>query len=120
MSTTSRAIAHARRLRRAQVAELAELVRIPSVSSEPRRRADVRRAADWLLGRLRGIGMRAEMLGPSGGPLVYGEWLGLPGAPTLLVYGHYDVVPPEPLSDWCTPPFEPVVGGGYIHGRGSS
>src|SRR5436190_13142283 len=105
MSAAGGAIAHARRLRRAQVAELAELVRIPSVSSEPRRRPDVRRAADWLLGRLRGIGMRAETLGPHDGPLVYGEWLGLRGAPTVLVYGHYDVVPPEPLSDWRTPPF---------------
>src|SRR4051794_7710955 len=120
MSTAGGAIAHARRMRRAHVAELAELVRIPSVSSDARHRSDVRRAAEWLLRRLRSLGMRAEALGPANGPLVYGQWLGLRGAPTLMVYGHYDVVPPEPLSDWPSPPFQPVVRGGCIHGPGSS
>jgi acetylornithine deacetylase/succinyl-diaminopimelate desuccinylase-like protein len=114
------ALRAARAGRDAQVAELASFVGIPSVSGDPRHRADVRRAAGWLVSRLRAIGPRARTLGPPDAPLVYGAWPGPPGAPTLLIYGHYDVVAPEPLEAWRTPPFEPVVREGFLHGRGSS
>ena len=114
------ALRAAARLRPAQLAELEQLVAIPSVSGEPRHRADRRRAAGWLLARLRALGLRARTLGPPGAPLVYGEWPAPRGAPTLLLYGHYDVVAPSPLSAWHSPPFEPVVRDGHLYGRGSS
>src|SRR5690242_12904764 len=92
--------------RQRHLAELVDLLRQPSVSTDPERRADVRACADWLADHLRGIGLaRAEVMETAGHPIVYGEWLGAPGQPTVLVYGHYDVQPAEPLELWATPPF---------------
>ncbi len=100
--------------------ELIELVSIPSVSTLPEHRPDMRRAARWLEDRLNDIGVSAETAGSEDYPLVYGEWLKAPGKPTVLVYGHYDVQPAEPLELWTTPPFQPQVRNGNLYGRGSS
>ena len=79
------------------------------------------RAALWVADHLRGLGIENVEIMPTGGhPVVYGEWLKRPGAPTVLVYGHYDVQPPDPLDLWETPPFEPVVRGDRLFGRGAS
>ncbi|HKF77398.1 MAG TPA: M20/M25/M40 family metallo-hydrolase [Candidatus Dormibacteraeota bacterium] len=111
----------ARGARAAAEAELFELISIPSVSALPEHRDDCRRAAAWLERRLRAMGMEASLIDVPGGghPVVEAEWLGRPGAPTLTVYGHYDVQPPDPLEEWLSPPFEPVVRDGFVHGRGA-
>ncbi len=104
----------------ASLAELIEFAGIPSVSAQAQHQPDVLRAADWLANRLRQAGLSAELWPTAGHPAVYAEWLGAPGAPTLLVYGHYDVQPPEPLERWHTPPFTPTVVGDRLYGRGVS
>ncbi len=103
------------------LAQLKALIAIPSVSTLPEHQPDVRRAAQWLAGHLRDIGMsRAEVMPTAGHPVVYAEWLRAPGAPTVLIYGHYDVQPPEPLDEWYTPPFEPTVRDGNLYARGAT
>ena len=102
------------------VAELKELLRIPSVSAQPDRHGDVRAAAEWCRRKLERCGLRAELLETSGQPIAYGEWLKAPGAPTVLIYGHYDVQPPEPLDLWLSPPFEPTERNGNLYARGST
>ena len=99
-----------------------EELRIPSVSTLPEHRADVRRNAEWLRARMEKLGMRTELTDvlEGGHPVLLGEWMGLPGAPTLTIYGHYDVQPADPLEEWDTPPFEPVLRDGLIYARGSS
>ena len=99
--------------------ELKEFLRIPSVSAKSEHRDDTRRAAEWLAERMREAGLETVDVVPTEGhPVVIGEWRGAPGAPTLLVYGHYDVQPPEPLDEWVTPPFEPAVREGKLYARG--
>jgi acetylornithine deacetylase/succinyl-diaminopimelate desuccinylase-like protein len=100
--------------------ELFEFLRIPSVSARSEHKADVAAAADWLAARLSEAGLRPEVLPTAGHPIVLGEWRGA-GAdrPTILVYGHYDVQPVEPLELWESPPFEPTVRDGRIYARGS-
>src|SRR2546421_5855768 len=112
----------ARRRRAEAEADLFELLSIPSVSASPEHRADCRRAADWLAGRLRSMGMAVEVAGVAedGHPVVAAEWLGRPGAPTLTIYGHYDVQPPDPLDEWESPPFEPAVRDGFVYARGAA
>lgn len=101
--------------------QLKELLRIPSVSTDGERAGDVRKAADWVKNRLREAGCRkVEIHKTPGHPIVYGEWLGARGAPTILVYGHYDVQPVDPIELWDTPPFEPTVRKGRIYARGAS
>ncbi len=96
-------------------------LRIPSVSTEPVHAADCQRAADWLAERLRAIGMDHAEASPTGGhPIVYADWLHAAGAPTVVVYGHYDVQPTDPIDEWTSPPFEPVVVDGRVLARGSS
>jgi acetylornithine deacetylase/succinyl-diaminopimelate desuccinylase-like protein len=100
--------------------ELFEFLRIPSVSARSDHRADMTRAAEWLSDRLRAIGLTSQVFPTAGHPIVLGEWRsGRAGAPTCLVYGHYDVQPPEPLELWTTPPFEPTVRDGRIYARGA-
>ena len=98
-----------------------EFLRIPSISALPERAGDVRRAAEWLAARLAEAGLdHAEVSETAGHPVVYADHLHAPGAPTVLVYGHYDVQPADPLDLWTSPPFEPVVVDGRMLGRGSA
>lgn len=100
--------------------ELFAFLRIPSVSARSEHRGDMSRAADWLARSMRGAGLKAEILPTGGHPVVLGEWRGAPaGAKTVLIYGHYDVQPVEPLDLWTTPPFEPAIRDGRIYARGS-
>ncbi|MCZ7649025.1 MAG: dipeptidase [Planctomycetota bacterium] len=102
--------------------DLIELVRIPSVSTDPGRAAEMKQAAEWCAAQLRGLGFRnAAVLPTARHPVVYAEHLAAgPGKPTILFYDHYDVQPPEPLDEWETPPFEPTVRGENLYARGAS
>jgi succinyl-diaminopimelate desuccinylase len=100
--------------------ELCELLRIPSVSADSTRRDDMHRAARWLHGQLQSLGLAAEVVETAGPPLVYAESAPVPGAPTVLVYGHYDVQPADPLEAWLTPPFEPTRRDGNVFARGAT
>ena len=101
--------------------ELRELLAIPSISTDPTRAADVRRAAEWVARRLGRAGCtRVETFDTSRHPIVYGEWSGAAGRPTILVYGHYDVQPVDPLDEWSTPPFEPTLRDGKVFARGAA
>ncbi|HUV88877.1 MAG TPA: dipeptidase [Anaerolineae bacterium] len=104
------------------LAELLDLLRIPSISTQPEHRPDVERAAAWLRDQLLAAGFpRADVLPTSGHPVVYAEWLPAgPHVPTILIYGHYDVQPPDPLDEWRTPPFEPTIVGDDLFARGAS
>jgi acetylornithine deacetylase/succinyl-diaminopimelate desuccinylase-like protein len=106
--------------RAAQLGELERFLAIPSISTLPVHRGDVRHAADVLAARMRAAGLPdVEVLETSGHPAVYGAWLGAPGRPTALVYGHYDVQPVDPLERWTTPPFQPAVRDGRLYARGA-
>jgi acetylornithine deacetylase/succinyl-diaminopimelate desuccinylase-like protein len=100
---------------------LLSLLRIPSVSTDPNHAADIRRAAQFVLDDLRRSGMEnaAFIEAPGRHPLVYADWLHAPGKPTLLLYGHYDVQPPDPLEEWTSPPFDPAIRNGNIYARGA-
>ena len=100
-------------------AELFELLRIPSVSAKSGHNADTARCAEWLKQSLEKIGLSATVHPTKGHPIVVGEWRKAPGAKTVLIYGHYDVQPAEPLDLWTSPPFEPAVRDGKIFSRGS-
>ncbi len=103
------------------IAELEDLLRIPSVSTDPAHASDVRAAADWLVAHLRDMGFETvESLETEGHPIVYAEMLVDESLPTVLVYGHYDVQPPDPIELWDSPPFEPVRRGDLLYARGSS
>lgn len=104
------------------LAELKEVLTIPSISTDPEHKADMQRAAEWVAAQLRSIGMENVQIMPTAGhPVVYGEWLHAPkSAPTVMVYGHYDVQPPDPVELWATPPFEPAVRGDDLFARGSA
>ncbi|HXG69315.1 MAG TPA: dipeptidase [Gemmatimonadaceae bacterium] len=99
--------------------ELFEFLRIPSVSAKSDHNADTAKAADWVKASLDRIGVPAKIHKTEGHPVVVGEWRNAPGAPTVLIYGHYDVQPVEPLDLWTSPPFEPTVRDGKIYARGS-
>jgi len=100
--------------------ELCELLRIPSVSADPALSDDVRRAAEWVAEQLGRLGLAAEVIPTDGHPLVYAESPPVEGAPTALVYGHYDVQPPDPLEQWVSPPFEPTRRDGNLYARGAT
>ena len=101
---------------------LLELLRFPTVSAQyPANQADFKFCADWLVKTLLRIGFQSAKTFPTGGPdVVFAEWQGVNDAPTILLYGHFDVMPVEPVSEWKFPPFEPVVDNGRIHARGAS
>lgn len=102
------------------LAELFDLLRIPSVSADSKHTGDVRKAAEYLLEKLKLAGVdKVELCETPGHPIVYGEKIINPSLPTVLVYGHYDVQPPDPLDLWTSPPFEPVVKDGNIYARGA-
>lgn len=102
------------------VDELKQFLRIPSVSADSAFRGETRRAAEFVRSQLAGLGLTVELVETAGHPIIYGEWLGAGNAPTALVYGHYDVQPPDPLGEWITPPFEPTVRDGRIYARGAT
>jgi acetylornithine deacetylase/succinyl-diaminopimelate desuccinylase-like protein len=116
------ALERARAGRAGAEADLFEELRIPSVSTLPEHRADVRRNCEWLADRLRSLGLEVSVTDvvEGGHPVLQADWRGAGGAPTLTVYGHYDVQPPDPVEEWRTPPFEPTVTDGMVYARGSS
>lgn len=99
--------------------ELKAFVAIPSVSTLAEHSIDMCRAGEWLVAQLGLAGLTAELIKTDGHPLVYGEWLGAPGRPTVLIYGHYDVQPVDPIELWRTPPFAATVEGDNLRGRGA-
>lgn len=99
---------------------LKAFLRIPSISTLSENKPDIRRAAEFVLTELQAAGLTGHLIEGEGNPLVFAEWTGAPGKPTLLLYGHYDVQPPDPLDEWKSPPFEPEVRGQDIFARGSS
>jgi acetylornithine deacetylase/succinyl-diaminopimelate desuccinylase-like protein len=102
------------------VEDLKAALRIPSISAQPEHRGDMLRCAQHIVDHLKSLGMtRAEVVPTAGHPVVYAEWLGAPGKPTALLYGHYDVQPPDPLELWHTPPFEPTLRDGKLYARGA-
>jgi acetylornithine deacetylase/succinyl-diaminopimelate desuccinylase-like protein len=101
--------------------ELKAFLAIPSISALPQHASDVRRCADWCADEMRRIGLQnVRLIDTPGNPVVYGDWLGASGAPTILFYGHYDVQPVDPLELWESPPFEATVRDGEIYARGSA
>jgi acetylornithine deacetylase/succinyl-diaminopimelate desuccinylase-like protein len=103
------------------IEELKGYIAIPSISALPQHQADVRRCAEWTADELRRIGMQnVKLIETPGNPVVYADWLGAEGAPTMLFYGHYDVQPVDPLDLWESPPFEATIRDGEIYARGSA
>src|SRR4029079_18757676 len=101
--------------------ELKALLAIPSISALPEHADDVKRCASWCADEMRRIGLEnVRLIDTPGNPVVYGDWLGAPGAPTILFYGHYDVQPVDPLNLWDSAPFEATVRDGEIYARGSA
>ena len=115
------ALKRARAGRHQAEADLFEFLAIPSVSSLAEHDGDTRRACEWTADRLRRMGMAVEIADLPDGrhPVISAEWLGRPGKPTLAIYGHYDVQPPDPLEEWVTPPFQPTVREGRVYARGA-
>ncbi len=114
------ALAAAEAARDQDLADLLEELRIPSVSTLPEHRDDCRRNAEWLIARLEAIGLSTSLTDvvEGGHPVLRADWMGRPGAPVLTLYGHYDVQPPDPLDEWDSPPFEPVVRDDVVFARG--
>ena len=103
------------------LAELIEFAAIPSVSTDPAHRGDIDRAAAWLAAQIAAAGpFDVQIIPTRGHPVVFAQWLGAAGKPTVLVYGHYDVQPPDPLEKWVSPPFAPAIRDGRLYARGVS
>jgi acetylornithine deacetylase/succinyl-diaminopimelate desuccinylase-like protein len=116
----SSAVTYAQQNQQRFLGELKDLLRIPSVSTAPEHKDDVRRAADFVANEMRRIGMEnVEIIATKGHPLIYSDWLHAPGKPTVLCYAHYDVQPAEPLNEWISPPFEPTERNQNIYARGA-
>ncbi len=114
------AIEYIQERRSAFVEELKGFLRIPSVSTKSEHKADMLKAAEWLVEQMRGMGLEhVEILSTAGHPVVYADWLRAAGKPTALIYGHYDVQPAEPLELWTTGAFEPTVRNGELYARGA-
>lgn len=119
--SVDQAVQFVRARREKTLAELKEILAIPSISTLPEHKPDMRRAADWFAAELKRIGMpRSEVMPTAGHPIVYAEWLGVAGRPTVLVYGHYDVQPVDPLDEWLSGPFEAAIQGDNLYARGAS
>ena len=106
--------------RQRYIEDLADFLRIPSVSTDPAHAADIRTAAAWVLNKLRGLGFRADLYETQGHPVVFAQRLVNAELPTILIYGHYDVQPPDPLDEWVSPPFTPSIRDNFIHARGAT
>jgi len=118
--STERVLAYAREKRGEFLSRLQEFIRFPTVSAQPQHAPNLKRCAHWLAKRLRHIGLeRVSVIPTQRHPLVYAEWLRAPRRPTLLIYGHYDVQPADPLAEWQSPPFTPTVRGENLYGRGA-
>jgi acetylornithine deacetylase/succinyl-diaminopimelate desuccinylase-like protein len=103
------------------LAELKTLLAIPSVSSQSHRKPEMRRAAEWLKNHMTSIGLQnVQILETEGHPVVYADWMGAQGKPTILLYGHYDVQPEDPVEKWETPPFEGTIRGENLYARGTA
>jgi succinyl-diaminopimelate desuccinylase len=100
--------------------DLCEWLRIPSVSADSRHRDDIQKAAEWVLGQFQRCGLEARLYPTELHPIVFAQTPPVPGAPVVLVYGHYDVQPPDPLNEWITPPFEPSIRNGNVYARGAT
>ncbi|MFD1019753.1 dipeptidase [Thalassobacillus hwangdonensis] len=101
--------------------ELEDFLRIQSISSQEKHKDDVKKGAEWVAGALEKVGVEnVEIIPTDGHPIVYGDWLHASDKPTVLVYGHYDVQPEDPVELWDTPPFEPVIRDGKIFARGAT
>ena len=105
---------------RLYVEELTEFLGIPSVSTDPAHAKDVRNAAAWAMAKLDRLGFQTGIHETKGHPVVFGQRFADPGRPTILIYGHYDVQPPDPLDEWATPPFTPSIRDKFIYGRGAT
>ena len=116
----SSAISFAKENEKRFLAELKELLRIPSISTLPEHRSDIDKAAGFVAAELKRIGIEhVEVIQTEGHPLVYGDWLHAAGKPTVLIYAHYDVQPAEPLDEWLSPPFEPTERNQNLYARGA-
>ena len=101
--------------------ELKDFLRIPSISTLPENKPDMQRAAEFVADKLKKAGLnKIEIFQTEGHPIVYAEWLGAPGKPTVLIYGHYDVQPVDPIELWHNDPFDPVIKDGKIYARGAT
>ncbi len=118
---SSSAVAFARQNDSRFLEELKALLRIPSISTLPEHKGDCRKAAEMLAAELKRMGMEhGRLIESAGHPLVYADWLHAAGKPTVLIYGHYDVQPADPLEEWVTPPFEPTERNGNLYARGAA
>ncbi|HYI24184.1 MAG TPA: dipeptidase [Thermomicrobiales bacterium] len=122
MSSSATARAYSRENGATYVEQLLQMLRIPSLSGDPAHAGDVRQMAEWLATHMQSLGLdQVAVMETAGHPVVYGEWMGAgPGVPTVLVYGHYDVVPASLEDGWDTDPFEPVIQDGRIYARGAT
>lgn len=121
MSNPKKALRQALAQQDAYLQEYQEYLRIPSVSTLSEHKADVERCAEWVAGQLRGMGLTEVKIMPTAGhPVIFGEWLQSVDKPTVLMYGHYDVQPVDPLNEWHSGPFDPTIRGDYIFARGAS
>ena len=119
--TNARVLAHLEARHDDILGQLVEFASIPSVSTDPAHAADMTAAAQWVATQLAAAGpLAVRTIATARNPVIYGEWLGAPGKLTVLVYGHYDVQPPDPLDKWQTPPFTPTVRDGRLYARGVS
>ena len=100
--------------------ELCQLLSIPSISADPERHGDVRKAANWVADKFRALGLTTELIETTGQPLVFAQSPTVAGKPIVLVYGHYDVQPVEPLEEWLSPPFKPTKRNGNVYARGAT
>ena len=100
--------------------ELCEFLRIPSVSTDGLHKDEIRQAGEWAARQFQGLGLTTELVETAGNPVVYAESPPVEGAPTVLVYGHYDVQPPDPIEEWLSPPFEPTRRNGNLYARGAT
>jgi len=120
MSDSRDVLARVEREQPQYLEELKEYIRIPSISTDPDYKGEVLRCAGFLADKLRAAGLTVETIETEGHPLVYAEWMGAPGKPTVLFYGHYDVQPADPLEEWRNPPFEPTEEGDCLVARGTT
>src|SRR5574341_687846 len=116
------ALAAARGARERNLEQLFEFLRIPSISALSEHKPDIRKAVEWVAANMPGAGLEhVRIMETDGNPVVYGDWLKAgPSAPTVLVYGHYDVQPVDPVDQWQSAPFDPQVRDGEIYARGAS